>query len=137
MWVEVVEPAQMRAANTWVASCRSSGEATRVQPVYQSPRLLSLACRGGAGSRFASFRIADGHRLVLADTIQNGKMGQLQQAAVKAARKRGLPEEFPAPDEFALTAAGFVFALGGADVVIPSIDMRPLLQADTALLVGR
>lgn len=136
-WVEVTAPAKMLAANEWIGACRTHGEATRLEVIYQSPRVVSFACRGGARPVFASFRIATGRRLTLDDAIQKAKGGAFQEAVVKAAAKRNLPEPSAPPEHFALTAAGFVFETAGAEVTIPSTQMRPLLTPDAALLVGR
>lgn len=136
-WVEVIAPAQMVAANEWIAGCRAIGPATRLYAMYQSPRIVSFACRGGARSKFASFRIADGRRLGLDDAIQKEKSGAFQAAVLKAASKRGLPEPSSPPLDFALTAAGFVFEANGAEVTVPSTEMRPLLTPKAALLLGR
>jgi hypothetical protein len=136
-WVEVIEPAQMRAANAWISMCREATPASRLEVVYQSPRVVSFACRGSAKPLLASFRISTGRRLTLDDTIQRLKSGGFQDAVLKAARKRGLPEPQSPPQEFALTAAGFVYEFHGTEVTIPSTEMRPLLTPEAALLLGR
>jgi hypothetical protein len=136
-WLEVIAPPQMLGANEWTRGCRAMGEATRADVIYQSPRIVSFACRGGARPAFASFKIATGRRLTLDDAIQKGKSGALQTVVLKAVGKRGLPAPASAPEQFALTAAGFVFETNGAEVTVPSTEMRPLLTPDVALLVGR
>lgn len=136
-WVEVLAPPKMLAANEWIRTCRDRAGATRLEVIYQSPRIVSFACRGSGPTAFASFRIASGKRLTLDEAIQKGKEGAFQAAVVKASGKRGLPEPASPPDRFALTAAGFVFETNGVEVVVPSTEMRPLLTPDVALLLGR
>jgi hypothetical protein len=136
-WVEVIAPPKMLGANAWIAGCRAMGGATRVEVIYQSPRIVSFACRGGATPALASFKIATGAKLTLDDAIQKDKSGAFQTAVVKATSKRGLPEPSSPPRQFALTAAGFVFETNGVEVTVPSVEMRPLLTPDAALLLGR
>lgn len=136
-WVEVVAPQRMLAANEWIGGCRAGGGATRAGVIYQSPRIVSLACRGRERPTFASFRISSGRRLTLGDVIQKGKSGAFQAALIKTLAKRGLPEPSLPPEHFALTAGGFVFEMNGAEITVPSTEMRPLLMPDVALLLGR
>ena len=136
-WVEVIAPAQMLATNQWIAGCRAPGGTTRLEVIYQSPRIVSFACRGGQRPTFASFKIATGKQLTLDDAIQKLKSGAFQNAVVKATDKRKLPEPQSPPQHFALTAAGFVFEVNGVEVTVPSTEMRPLLTPDAALLLGR
>jgi hypothetical protein len=136
-WVEVIAPSHVRTANAWIGGCRTQGGSTRLEVIYQSPRIVSFACRGAAKPSFASFRISTGQRLNLDDTIQKAKSGAFQDAVLKAARRRGIPEPHSPPQDFALTASGFVFESSSVEVIVPSTDMRPLLTPDAALLLGR
>ncbi len=135
-WLEVMEPDGARAANVWIGGCRNAAAESRVDVIYQSPRIFSLACRQQASLALASFRVSDGQRLLLESTIQKDKVQAFRSAVDKALRKSGL-ENAGDPASFALTAAGLVFPAGTAQVVVPATEMRPLLNPDAALLVGR
>jgi hypothetical protein len=129
-WVEVTAPPQALPINDWVKKCPGN-----VSVLYQSPRVVSLGCTGEA-PEYASFRLEDGRRLVLRDTIQRGVEGQLQEAVNRYLRKKNRGAFIPG-DSFSLTAQGMVFPTPEGDVIVSSIEMRPLLSPEAALLVGR
>lgn len=129
-WLEITAPPHALKINDWIRSCPAN-----VEVLYQSPRVLSLACRSTPQS-YASFQLEDGQRLGLAHVIQAGGDGQLQEAVNRYLRRKHL-QAFRPNDNFALTAQGLMFPTAEGDVVVSSIDLRPLLRPDAALLVGR
>lgn len=129
-WVEIVAPTRVLKINDWVRGCTGNTEV-----LYQSPRVLSLACREAA-PRYASFRLVNGERLGLARVLQAGTEGPLQEAIDRYLRKKHLGAFRPG-DNFALTAQGLMFPTPEGDVIVSSIELRPLLHPEAALLVGR
>jgi len=129
-WLEITAPPQALKINDWIRSCPAN-----VEVLYQSPRVLSLACRSAPQS-YASFELENGQRLGLMNIIQAGGQGQLQEAVNRYLRKQHL-QAFRPTDNFALTAQGLMFPTPEGDVVVSSIELRPLLRPDAALLVGR
>ena len=129
-WLEITAPPQALKINDWIKNCSAN-----VEVLYQSPRVLSLACRSKPQS-YASFQLEDGQRLGLMNVIQAGGEGQLQEAVNRYLRKQHL-HAFRPNDNFALTAQGLMFPTAEGDVVVSSIELRPLLRPDAALLVGR
>jgi hypothetical protein len=135
-WIEVLAPESAKQANVWIQQCVTGSGQRRAEVIYQSPRLLSLACRRGSQTVYASFRVLNGQHLRLSDVIQPGAEQDLTTAAERAERKMRRPAQRVAED-FALTAQGLIFFDGVSDVIIPSTELRPLLQPEAALLVGR
>lgn len=129
-FLEITAPPQALKINDWIRNCRGN-----VEVLYQSPRVLSLACRA-AEPQYVSFLLEDGQRLGLANVIQAGGEGQLQEAVNRYLRKKHL-NAFRPNDNFALTAQGLMFPTAEGDVIVSSIELRPLLRPDAALLVGR
>ncbi len=135
-WLVITAPEGMTPANAWITECLKPEGPRRVEVLYQSPRVLSLACRTGEAGRYASFRIPNGQRLTLSNTIQQGMEEPFIQAVEQALAREKRPLRRPTED-FALKAMGLVFRDGPADIVIGPAQMRPLLSMDAALLVGR
>jgi hypothetical protein len=130
-WVEVVAPPEALPINGWIRQC-----AARVEVIYQSPRVLSLACRESPQSIYASFRLLDGYHLRMTDVIQTGADGALREAADKAFRRKKR-EPGPINPDFALNAQGMIFSSGPDDIIIPQTELRPMVKPESALLVGR
>ena len=120
----------MLKINDWIRDCTAKSEV-----LYQSPRVVSLACREQP-AKYASFRIDDGSRLRLAQTIQAGAEPMLQEAINRYLRKKRLHAHRPS-DNFALTAQGMMFPTEEGDVIVSTIEIRALLHPEAALLVGR
>lgn len=129
-WVEITAPSQTLKINDWIRACPAN-----VEVLYQSPRVLSLGCRSAAPV-YVTFRLEDGARLALRDIIQVGREGQLQEAINRYLR-RTKQSAFSPSDSFAMAAQGLLFPTPEGDVVVSSIELRPLLRPDVALLVGR
>ncbi len=128
--LKITAPAQALPINQWIESCSAD-----VKVIYQSPRILSLACRD-AVQVYASFRLDTGSHLSLRDVIHQDSFDQLKNEVVlvmEKKKKRG----FSPTNNFAMSAQGLVFPTEDGDVIVSSIALRPLLKPDVALLVGR
>ncbi len=130
-WLVVQAPPEALPINDWIRQCTGN-----VEVIYQSPRVASFACREVTASRYASFRLRDGHHLRLADIIRRESEGEFREAANKAFRKRKT-DPGPIPPDVALNAQGLVFYAAGQDVVIPQTELRPMVRPESAFLVGR
>ncbi|MCX6598241.1 MAG: hypothetical protein NTV70_17955 [Acidobacteria bacterium] len=129
-WLEVLAPPQALPINQWVAACPAS-----VYVLYQSPRMVSLGCRA-AEPMYASYRLDTGDRLTIENTIQRGQEQALQEAVNRYLWKTPL-KQFRPTGNFALTGQGMIFPTADGEVVVSSIELRPLLDRETAFLIGR
>jgi hypothetical protein len=129
-WVEVLAPPQALPINQWVAACSAN-----VQVLYQSPRVVSLGCRAPE-PLYASYRLDTGDRLTIENTIQRGQEQSLQDAVNRYLWKTPL-KQFRPTGNFALTGEGMIFPTPQGEVVVSSIELRPLLARETAFLIGR
>lgn len=128
--LEVLAPPQALPINQWIAACPAS-----VQVIYQSPRVVSLACHAPEPA-YASYRLDSGDRLTVENTIQRGQEQALQEAVNRYLWKTPL-KHFRPTNNFALTGQGMIFPTPQGEVVVSSIELRPLLARETAFLIGR
>ncbi|MCX6591602.1 MAG: hypothetical protein NTZ56_08770 [Acidobacteria bacterium] len=128
--LEVLAPTQALPINQWIAACTAS-----VHVLYQSPRVVSLGCRAPEPA-YASYRLDSGERLTLENTIQRGQEQPLQEAINRYLWRTPL-KQFRPTNNFALTGQGLIFATPQGEVVVSSIELRPLLGRETAFLIGR
>lgn len=128
--IHIAAPPQALKINEWIDSCGAN-----VAVIYQSPRILSIACRDNV-QVYASFRLDTGNHLSLRDVIHQDRFDQLLEAITREQGKKG-KKGFTPTNNFAMAAQGLLFPTPEGEVIVSSIDLRPLLKPDVALLVGR
>ncbi len=128
--IQITAPPQALKINEWIDSCGAN-----ITVIYQSPRILSIACRDRV-QVYASFRLDTGNHLSLRDVIHQDRFDQLLEAITREQGKRG-KKGFTPTNNFAMAAHGLLFPTPEGEVIVSSIDLRPLLKPDVALLVGR